>query len=78
MIYCRDHLCSFPYYHRLNLSVNDDYTINIAELTGQLIFLGEMLYNLCDHTHAVNGMSFSVIGEPILISCSSDKTMKVI
>uniref|UniRef100_H2ZJA7 SOCS box domain-containing protein n=1 Tax=Ciona savignyi TaxID=51511 RepID=H2ZJA7_CIOSA len=38
---------------------------------------GEMVYNLSDHQYSVTGLTFASKGEPLLISCSEDKTMKV-
>ncbi|XP_039266843.2 WD repeat and SOCS box-containing protein 1-like [Styela clava] len=40
-------------------------------------FTGEMMYNLSDHHFDVKALSFALLGEPLLISCSLDKTLKV-
>lgn len=38
---------------------------------------GDMVYNLSDHYSDVNGLAFTHVGGPLLVSCSSDKTLKV-
>ncbi|XP_002121522.2 WD repeat and SOCS box-containing protein 1 isoform X1 [Ciona intestinalis] len=38
---------------------------------------GDMVYTLADHTQSVTGLTFATKGEPLMISCSEDSTMKV-
>jgi len=43
-----------------------------------LFYLGDLVFNLSDHQKRITGLAFAPCGSPILVSCSYDKTLKVI
>lgn len=67
--------------HAVDTNGNNMYRLATGSENGRIkiwnALTGEMVLNLSDHYSCIKGLSFTCSGEPLLVSCSIDKSLKI-